>query len=188
VTIRTTRVAAGLLAAAALTAAAACSSESTTTTEGTTAPAGSTKAAAGVVVSDAWCRESPMVTGAMACYAEITNNTDSDDGLVAVTVPADVAADAQIHETTAADDMSDDMTDGTAMDDMDGDSSGGMMTMSEVDEIEVPAGETVVLAPGGYHIMLMDLVSQLSAGDTIELTLDFHESGEQTVMFEVRSA
>ena len=74
------------------------------------------------------------------------------------------------------------------MDDMGDMGDGGMMTMSEVDEIEIPAGDTVKLEPGGYHIMLMELVEQLSAGDEIELTLDFHESGEQTVTFEIRSA
>lgn len=218
---RRNRVLAASIAAAALASAAACSSDSTTTTEGTSAPAGTTAGSTkgsmmeGMVVEDAWCRESPMVDGAGACYATLVNHTDEDDGLVGVTVSSSVAGDAQIHNTVSATDdtMADGMTGSSMADDMAGDmkddmgsddmhSSGSaddmgstgssmmddMMTMVEVDEIEVPAGETVMLKPGGYHIMLMELAEPLEAGSTIELTLEFHESGSQKVTFEVRSA
>lgn len=218
---RRNRVLAASIAAAALASAAACSSDSTTTTEGTSAPAGTTAGSTkgsmmeGMVVEDAWCRESPMVDGAGACYATLVNHTDEDDGLVGVTVSSSVAGEAQIHNTVSAtddtmadgmtgssmkDDMADDMKDDMASDDMHSSDSmddmgttgssmmDDMMTMVEVDEIEVPAGETVMLKPGGYHIMLMELAEPLEAGSTIELTLEFHESGSQKVTFEVRSA
>jgi copper(I)-binding protein len=52
------------------------------------------------------------------------------------------------------------------------------MIMSPVDSIEVPAGGTAKLAPGGLHIMLFDLAAPLVEGDTLELTLEFEEAGD----------
>jgi hypothetical protein len=46
----------------------------------------------------------------------------------------------------------------------------------------------VALEPGGYHIMLLDLVAPLEAGTTLEVTLTFEESGEQVVTADVRDA
>ena len=48
---------------------------------------------------------------------------------------------------------------------------GGVMQMRAVESVEVPAGKTVELKPGGYHVMLMGLKSQLKAGDSVPLTL-----------------
>jgi len=45
-------------------------------------------------------------------------------------------------------------------------------TMKKVDSILVPAGETLELKHGSYHIMLMELTSQLKPGDSIDLTLN----------------
>ena len=52
------------------------------------------------------------------------------------------------------------------------------MTMRPVESIELPAGKTVKLEPGGYHIMLLDLVKPLEVGEKIELTLTFDKAGE----------
>ncbi len=64
----------------------------------------------------------------------------------------------------------------------------GTMTMKEVDQIDIPAGETVMLKPGGYHIMMFDLVKPLVAGDTFEVTLTFEQAGTKTLTAEVRDA
>lgn len=48
---------------------------------------------------------------------------------------------------------------------------GDMMRMRQVQAIELPAGKTVELKPGGYHIMFLNLSKQLRAGDTVPLTL-----------------
>ncbi len=61
-----------------------------------------------------------------------------------------------------------------------------MMTMQPVDSVPVPAGETVELKPGGYHVMLLDVQKELVPGDTIEVTLTFELAGEVTVTAEVR--
>jgi hypothetical protein len=60
------------------------------------------------------------------------------------------------------------------------------MTMQPVDSIELPAGEAVELKPGGYHIMLLDLVKPLEVGQSIDVTLTFDKAGEKTVTAEVR--
>lgn len=49
--------------------------------------------------------------------------------------------------------------------------SGQMMKMREVDSVELPAGQTVKFAAGGFHIMLVGLKRQLKAGDTVPLSL-----------------
>ncbi len=48
---------------------------------------------------------------------------------------------------------------------------GGMMSMEEVDGIDLPAGQDVNLASGGYHVMLVGLKRQLKEGETVPLTL-----------------
>ncbi|MCP4436361.1 MAG: copper chaperone PCu(A)C [Actinomycetia bacterium] len=133
------------------------------------------------------------------------------DDLVGASVSSDVAAEAQVHETTADDGMTDDsmagdegdmsadegmsddsmtddsMTDeGMSEDDMGGGS--GMMTMQEVEEVPVPADGSVALEPGGYHIMLLDLAADLTAGDTVEVTLLFSSGAEETIDAEVRDS
>jgi len=46
-----------------------------------------------------------------------------------------------------------------------------VMKMRAVDTLVLPAGKTVELKPGGYHVMLMDLKGQIKDGDTVPLTL-----------------
>jgi copper(I)-binding protein len=60
------------------------------------------------------------------------------------------------------------------------------MTMQEVDRVDLPAGTAVALQPGGYHIMLLGLAEPLTLGETIEVTLQFENAGEQTVEVPVR--
>jgi len=58
--------------------------------------------------------------------------------------------------------------------DMDGE---GVMRMRQVEAIDLPAGETTALQPGGLHIMLFELESPLVEGDTFPLTLTLEEAG-----------
>lgn len=46
-----------------------------------------------------------------------------------------------------------------------------VMKMRAVDFVELPAGQTVQLKPGGYHVMLMDLKAQVKEGEQVPLTL-----------------
>ena len=58
---------------------------------------------------------------------------------------------------------------------------GDVMRMRQVDAVDVPAGETVELKPGGLHIMFVDLKAPLKAGDSFPMTLKFERAGEVTV-------
>ena len=49
--------------------------------------------------------------------------------------------------------------------------TGQMMKMREVDGIDLPAGQTVNLASGGFHVMLIGLKRQLKEGDSVPLSL-----------------
>lgn len=144
-----------------------------------------------VEVSDAWARTSPSMASAGAAYMEIANAGDSDDALMGAAVDPSIAATVEIHETVTMDadtgEMGTDTTTGemgteTTM----GDMGGGMMTMQPVERIDIPAGGSVSLEPGGYHVMFLDLAAPFEAGDSIEITLTFENSGEQVVTAEVR--
>jgi copper(I)-binding protein len=203
--MRTTVAASAALAL--LLGAAACGSDDTTSTTNdtattTAAPSETTQApAAGgePTVSDAWARPSAMMQGAGAVYMEITGGDEADE-LVAASVPTSIAAKAELHETSMGgmNDMDmDDMGDMNDMDDMDdmndmGDMDdmndmSGMMTMREVSAIDIPAGGTVTLEPGGLHIMLIDLAEPLAAGSSFDLTLDFASGTSLVVPVEVRT-
>ena len=124
-----------------------------------------------VTVSDAWARTSPSGVTMGAAYFDITSA--DDDSLVAVSVSSDVAARAEFHEVVKAMDMGDDEMHDDAM------------SMQEMDALELPAGTLVQLAPGGYHIMMIDLAKPLVVGETFDLTLDFDQAPDLTVTVEV---
>lgn len=171
-------------ALAALALLAACGSDDDSTADTTTTAA----AAAEIEVTDVWARTSPAVASAGAVYMNIANTGDLGDSLRGATVDPSVAAAVELHETVEAE-GDDSMTTTTGM----GSGTttragGGMMSMQPVDEIPVPAGETVALEPGGYHIMLLDLAEPLVVGTSLTLTLTFELFGPVDVTAEVRDA
>lgn len=138
---------------------------------------------AAVTVAGAWARTSPMNAENGAAYMELTSA--EGDTLLGVEVAKSIAAMAQVHETVMATDE-DSMGSMDSMDSSDTTATEPMeMTMQEIDELELPAGETVALAPGGYHIMLMELAEPLEVGDTITLELLFEKAGTQPVQVTV---
>lgn len=62
-----------------------------------------------------------------------------------------------------------------------------MMMMRPVAAIEVPAGGSVALKPGGFHMMFEGLHRQIKQGETFPLTLVFANAGKVEVMVEVKS-
>ena len=63
----------------------------------------------------------------------------------------------------------------------------GVMTMRSLDKgLAIEPGKTVKLAPGGYHLMLMDLKSPLKQGDKLPLTLEFRKAGKVKLALEVQ--
>ena len=91
--------------------------------------------AAAVAAADAWCRPSPNGAKAGGCYVTLT--AANDDRLTGGSTPR--AGMLQVHEMKT---------------------ENGMMTMSEMAQgLPLPAGEAVALAPGGAHLMLMELTA-----------------------------
>jgi copper(I)-binding protein len=64
---------------------------------------------------------------------------------------------------------------------------GDIMRMRPVTQIEVPAGGSTMLQPGGFHIMLIGLRRDLQAGETVRLTLTFANAGDVVVEAPVRA-
>lgn len=134
--------------------------------------AGTTVAASeGVMVTKQWARTSPMATTMGAVY--FTLNSPQEDALTDVMIDGAVASAAQIHETVMASSDSTMMGSGTT--------AAPAMTMQEVEEVALPAGEDVAFAPGGYHVMLMMLKSPLKVGSEIKVTLVFKNAPEQII-------
>ena len=125
-----------------------------------------------ITVTDAWARSTSATAGTSAAYATITNAGTAADALVGASSP--VAASAEVHQTTAVGSPSA--------------SSGGMMGMLPVARVEIPAGGSLQLQPGSYHVMLVGLTKDLVIGQTIELTLTFEKAGPITVMAQVRAS
>ena len=57
------------------------------------------------------------------------------------------------------------------------DVSNGITTMRMVDAIDIPAGKTVTLDPGGFHLMFVTLQRPLKAGGKLPVTLTFEKAG-----------
>ena len=65
---------------------------------------------------------------------------------------------------------------------------GDVMRMREVDAIDLPAGKTVELKPGGLHLMFVGLKAPFAPGQKIPVKLRFEKAGEVTVEMSVDSA
>lgn len=141
--------------------------------------AGCSSGSASIVIADPWVRNSPAVAGAGAAYMRIENSGSAADALVGVSSPA--ATTAEVHETYVIESAPPSASDGMG-------GSGEMMGMRPIARLDIPAGGTVELKPGGYHIMLMNLTRELKPGDKIEITLKFEEAGEIKITAEVRES
>jgi copper(I)-binding protein len=63
---------------------------------------------------------------------------------------------------------------------------GGVMKMRPVEGgLEIKPGETVTLAPSGFHVMLVTLKRPLEAGQTVKATLKFDKPGAVDVEYPV---
>jgi copper(I)-binding protein len=142
----------------------------------------------GIKTSDAWARTSPMVAGAGAAYMVIENTGSATDFLLGGS--SDVAKAVEVHETVAIESVA--PMESTGMGAESPMASGGtapggsMMGMQKMDRLEIPAGGSVELKPGSYHLMLIDLTRELKAGEKIDLTLKFEKAGDVKVTAEVR--
>ncbi|MEM8599610.1 MAG: copper chaperone PCu(A)C [Bacteroidota bacterium] len=61
----------------------------------------------------------------------------------------------------------------------------GTMGMRPVEVLAVPAGETVALEPGGFHVMLIDATADLIVGERVAAVLTFSQTGPVSVMAQI---
>lgn len=121
--------------------------------------------AGAVVITDVWSRASPMFTDASAGFMVIKNTGAEDDTLVTAT--AEITPVVQVHEMKMENDV---------------------MKMAELkDGLAIPAGATVELKPGGYHIMFMGLKALPREGDVFKGTLTFAKGGTVDVQYVVKA-
>lgn len=104
-----------------------------------------------VEVRDAWVRTSVQGQKSTGAFMKIT----ARDGAKLVAVSSPVAGVTGVHEMK-----------------MEGD----VMKMRAVPALDLPAGKTVELKPGGYHVMLMDLKAALAKDSAVPLTLVFKDA------------
>lgn len=103
------------------------------------------------VVDDAWVRATVAGQPSTGAFMHITSSTDSK----LVEVRSAAAKTVQIHESKMQNDV---------------------MSMQPVTSVALPAGKSVAIEPEGYHVMLIDLVNQVKAGDQVPLTLIVEDS------------
>ena len=117
-----------------------------------------------LVITQAWSRQTPSGAKVAGGYLTIENKGAAADRLVGGS--GDIAGRVEIHEM--------------AMD-------GGVMTMRPVEKgIVIDPGKTVKLAPGGHHLMLMDLKAPLKQGDRVPVTLQFEKAGKVNISLDVQ--
>ena len=102
-----------------------------------------------VELEDVWVRALPPTQTNTAAYLTITNRSEA--GIVIVGGSSDIADNVEIHTTREID---------------------GYMRMEQLTDLPVPAGNSVQLAPGGTHLMLLGLAHMPAPGDTVRLCLE----------------
>ncbi|HTM26325.1 MAG TPA: copper chaperone PCu(A)C [Vicinamibacterales bacterium] len=117
----------------------------------------------GIVIGDAWVRESTATRTSSSGYLRIVNRTDRPVALVQVSVVG--AAGAQLHAIVDQE---------------------GRTEMRPLSRLTIPANASVDLAPGGTHIMLTDIARPLAVGRMVEMRLTFDDGGTRTVRAVVR--
>ena len=118
-----------------------------------------------LVIEDPWSRATAPGVPVGVGYLVIRNTGEKDDRLVGA--QAAIAGRVMLHRSVEEE---------------------GMTRMEHQGSgIAVPAGATVALEPGGYHLMLMQLERALEKGEQVPLTLRFEHAGTIGIELEVRA-
>jgi periplasmic copper chaperone A len=116
-----------------------------------------------VLVRDAWVQEGPPSQTITAAYMTIENHSGGDISLRSAST--EVAQTVELHKMELVD---------------------GMMKMHRVKTIDIPAGGTAELKPGGYHLMVIGLKKELKQGDKVTITLEFSGDLRKTITIPVK--
>ncbi|WP_150912732.1 copper chaperone PCu(A)C [Marinobacter halotolerans] len=108
-----------------------------------------------ITVTHPWTRPTPPAVSIGVGYMAISNNGKTEVTFTGGKTPKAKAV--SIHQSSMKNDM---------------------MTMKPVpDGLPIPAGETVLLEPSGYHLMLEGLTGAITSGETVPMTLTFDGAG-----------
>lgn len=122
-----------------------------------------TRAAETVTIEDQWIKAAD--SGMSAAFGVLTNSGDRELTIVSATSPA--SGHVELHEVAV--------------------DAAGVTTMREKDGgFVLPAGSTLTLAPGGEHLMFMDLHGPLRTGSEVPVTLSFGDGSATTFTAQVR--
>lgn len=122
-------------------------------------------AAADIEVSAAWARAMLAGQKAAGAYMTLTNTGVEADRLVGGSSPA--AGKVEVHTMEVVNDV---------------------MTMRPVEGgLEIPAGGSVELKPGSFHVMFMDVATPFVEGGTVPVTLEFEKAGSVELSLPVRA-
>jgi copper(I)-binding protein len=117
-----------------------------------------------LTITEAWSRAAgPGGTG--AGYLTIGNRGGAADRLLSASSPA--ARSVELHNHIR---------------------EGDVMRMRQVPAVEIPAGGSVTLRPGGLHLMLIGLTGPLRQGETVPVTLTFERAGTAQVNLAIQAA
>lgn len=114
-------------------------------------------------ISDAWIRSLPPSVPTRAGYLKI-HNADPES-LTIVELRSEAFARVEIHQTIEQD---------------------GTVRMERVPQLTIPANNTVDLAPGGLHLMLIEPVNPIKQNEKIEITMIFDDGREQSLEMTVK--
>jgi|SRR5882672_581903 len=126
-------------------------------------PIAAATAEPGVSVRDAWVREAPPGVAMMAGYMVLRNNTSRSQVLVAARSSGFETV--MIHRTMVKE---------------------GLTGMEHAPKIELLPNASLLFAPGGYHLMLLNPKRTLRAGDRVDISLEFRGGLVIPVAYEVR--
>ncbi|MEH2609105.1 copper chaperone PCu(A)C [Bradyrhizobium sp. AZCC 1693] len=129
------------------------------------APAPAQEVKAGdLVITQPWSRATPGGAKIAGGFLTIENKGAAPDRLISGA--GDIAGKVEIHEMAM---------------------NNGVMTMRPLDKsLVIEPGKTVKLAPGGYHLMLMDLKQPFKQGDKVPVTLEFEKAGKVALSLDVQ--
>lgn len=113
-----------------------------------------------ITVTDPWVRATVPAQKATGAFMQLTSKIDTR--LIAVSSPV---ARAEIHEMAMKDNV---------------------MRMRQIAALDLPAGKTVALKPGSYHVMFFDLKNPIKEGDVVPLTLVFEDKDKKRETLELK--
>lgn len=117
-----------------------------------------------VLVANPYARAVPPVIENSAMFMNLKNTGTTDHAIVSASSEAAKVVELHTHVN-----------------------DGGVMRMRKVDQIDIKAGDSTVLEPGGLHVMLLGLTRPLAAGTTVQVSLVFSDGSNKVVVAPVKA-